>query len=403
MPLAGQQRATVDQLDYALVIVAWLFFFRSRGEISIDVLIDEAAQARERWQSYFETVQQQDSVFYSDGLQELEQGLQVAFSIIEDAVSCKTLLERTLFVPTGLNRFRFSHRSWKEYLLADYLVLCVRTHHFTELGTTACNSRIYKLAGEAFAERVITEQCVASLLETWEQNPNPYISGNVIAFVCWGNVPLDVAALALLLEAAPRLEMLSRLVLFAGLGYRVLSNQSGDFSVSDIRRALSPQLHKYSAPETALTDDPVLSSLTWCYQQAFAALYGLPTTDIDYPDLDFSEDISRRALPMICNQKDGNWVLDARSKTLQIALLVPVQESFKDKDLAIRAVHYLYYLVVARQYGVHALQLSEELPLLLAQGSRFEAMVESFTTVPEVLGLYRRCQAFHADLERAVA
>jgi pimeloyl-ACP methyl ester carboxylesterase len=401
--LPNQKRATTDHLIHALVLIAWLFFYRSRGEISVDVLTSEAYQAIKRWQNYFALVQQSDPGFYSEQLQDIHEQMLIGFGIVENADTCRLLLEQTLFVPTGANRFRFSHRSWQEYLLAQYLVTNVRTHHFEELGYTAYHSRIYKLAGEAFPDQAITEPCIAQLLTTWEKTHNTYISGNVIAFLSWTHVALDVPALTLLLEVAPQLEMLPRLVLFAGFGYRVLSNDEYDYCVSEIRRALAPKLELYSNPQTALLDDPVLSSLAWCYQKAFAEKYATQQPATDWVELNFCDEMTYKALPMICTNKDNRWILDERSKSLQYALLVPVQESSSEVKLAIRAVHYLYYLVVARKHGVHVLQLNVELPHLLATGSRFESMVESFTSVPEVLTLYRRCQSFHENLVSVAA
>ena len=403
LALPNNKRATTDHLIHALVLIAWLFFYRSRGEISVDLLTSEAYQAIKRWQDYFSRVQQSDPVFYSEQLQDTHEQMMVGFSIVENADTCKLLLEQTLFVPTGANRFRFSHRSWQEYLLAQYLVTNVRTHHFEELGYTAYHSRIYKLAGEAYPNQAITESCITQLLTTWEKTHNTYISGNVIAFLSWTHVALDVPALTLLLESAPRLEMLPRLVLFAGLGYRVLSNNEYDYCVSEIRRALTPKLALYSNPQTALLDDPVLSSLAWCYQKAFAEKYATELPNNDWLELDFSDEMTYKALPMICANKDNRWILDERSKSLQYALLVPIQESSSDMKLAIRAVHYLYYLVVARKHGVHVIQLNVELHHLLATDSPFEKMVESFASVTEVLTLYRRCQTFHENLVSAAA
>ena len=403
LQLTDKKRTTTDHLIHALVLVAWLFFYRSRGEISIDVLASEAYQTIQRWQKYFANVKQSDPGFYSEKLQDTHEQMLVGFSLVENVETCKLLLEHTLFVPTGANRFRFSHRSWQEYLLAQYLVTSVLTHHFEELGYTAYHSRIYKLAGEAFPDQSITEPCITQLLTTWEKTHNTYISGNVIAFLSWTHVALEVPAIILLLESAPRLEMLPRLVLFAGLGYRVLANNEFDYCVSEIRRSICPKLELYSDPQTAILDDPVLSSLAWCYQKAFADKYATDQPDTDWLELDFSDTITFKALPMICTNKDNRWILDERSKSLQYALLVPIQESSNDVKLAIRAVHYLYYLVVARKHSVHVMQLNVELPLLLSAGSRFEAMVESFDRVPEVLTLYRRCQQFHDNLVSVAA
>ncbi len=77
----------------------------------------------------------------------------------------------------------------------------------------------------------------------------------------------------------------------------------------------------------------------------------------------------------------------------------PILDAYHDPELAIRALHYLCYLVLARKHGVHVFELSQELPQLLKPAGAFEKVVESFTLVPEVLELYRECQVIHAALD----
>jgi hypothetical protein len=125
--------------------------------------------------------------------------------------------------------------------------------------------------------------------------------------------------------------------------------------------------------------------------------------EIPWPAIGFDEAETLKALPMICTVRDGERVLDARSRSLQLAFLVPILDAYTDPNLAIRALHYLYYLVVARRHEVHVFELSQELPQILASGGRFEKIIESFTLVPEALELFRRCQAAHSALESAVA
>ena len=120
-----------------------------------------------------------------------------------------------------------------------------------------------------------------------------------------------------------------------------------------------------------------------------------------WPAIGFENAQTSKALPMICAVKNGELILDTRSRSLQRALLVPVLNAHTDSNLAIRALHYLYYLVVARKHGVHVLELAQELPPVLASGGEFEKLIQSFTLVPEALELYKRCQATHHMLELA--
>jgi hypothetical protein len=194
-------------------------------------------------------------------------------------------------------------------------------------------------------------------------------------------------------------EALSRVLLIAGLGHRVLLNSDTDRSLGDLRRALFPKLRLFADPDTIPVVDPVAYSLAWCYQKAFAGLFGLTPPAVPWPRIGFADAETEAALPMISSVSDGRAVLDARSRSLQLAFLVPILDAYHDPKLAIRALHYLYYLVVARKHGVHMFELSQELPQLLRPGGAFEKVVESFTLVPEVLDLYRECQVVHVEIE----
>ncbi|MGH6635937.1 MAG: hypothetical protein ACRED0_07315, partial [Gammaproteobacteria bacterium] len=294
---------------------------------------------------------------------------------------------------------RFSHRHWQEFLLAQYFALCLEWGHVEDFGVTAFNSHIYRMAGELFQGREISEQRMQAVLNSWERSRNTYITGNLIAFLAWTQTAIDARAIRLLLNELPNFEALSRVVLIAGLGYRILTDQSNDHARVDLRRAFVPMLREFSNPATAPVDDAVASSLAWCYQKAFAEKFGIPQPEIPWPAIGFDDAETAKALPMICTVKSTELILDARSRSLQLAFLVPILDAYNDPNLAIRALHYLYYLVVARKHGAHVMELAQELPPILASGGEFENVIQSFTPVPEALELYRRCQATHRMLE----
>ena len=84
--------------------------------------------------------------------------------------------------------------------------------------------------------------------------------------------------------------------------------------------------------------------------------------------IDFDDANTTKALPMMCTVEDDQLLFDTRSRSLQLAFLTPVIDALNDPILAIRALHYLYYLIVARKHGVHVFELSQELPQLLVSG-----------------------------------
>ena len=257
------------------------------------------------------------------------------------------------------------------------------------------------MAGESFQGQSITEQRMRAVLESWKRSINTHVTANVIAFLSWTHTTIDSRAIQLLLNELPNFEALSRVLLIAGLGYRILADHEEDHARVDLRRALIPKLREFANPATAPVDDPVASSLAWCYQKAFAEKFGISQPGTPWPAIGFEDADTSKALPMICTVKDGELILDDRSRSLQRAFLVPILDVHADSNLTIRALHYLYFFVVARKHGVHVLELAQELPLIFASGGEFEKLIQSFTLVPEALELYRRCQTTHRMLELA--
>ena len=394
LPVADGATVEIDHVLDALTLVAWLFFYKHRGEIDTETLLAEARTVVERWRADLAS----DPALAGGGSDVL-----FGFGLVGLRVTCAAIAQRTVFVATGPDKVRFIHRSWQDFLLARYFVLCLKWGCVADFGVTAFNSHIYRMAGEGFRDVTIGEGQVRSVLEAWRRSKNTYISGNVIAFLAWTETAVDPSAIQLLLEELAHFEPLSRVVAIAGLGYRVLLNSATDRSLGDLRRALFPKLRLFSNPDTTPVRDPVACSLAWCYQKAFAGLFGLPKPEVPWPRIGFSDAETAAALPMICTVSDGTAVVDARSRSLQLAFLVPILDAYHDPKLAIRALHYLYYLVVARKHGVHVFELSQELPQLLKPGCEFEKVIASFSVVPEVLELYRACQALHAGLEAGTA
>jgi len=392
MQTGSGQFAGIDHLVDALTMIAWLFFYKSRGEISIEVLREEARESNGRWHRFVD-----DSKLVQASAELLE-----GFRLVEQAEPCNALLQRSVFVSTGPGKVRFSHRHWQEFLLARYFALCLRWGHVEDFGITAFNSHIYLMAGELLRGHTITEEQMQSVLQAWRTSGNTYVTGNVIAFLAWTQTAIEARAINLLLDELPNFQALSRVVLIAGLGYRILVDHADDQSAVDLRRALFPRLREFSDPATAPGDDPVACSLAWCYQKALAEKFDMPQPERPWPAIGFDDAETTKALPMICTIEDRELTLDARSRSLQLAFLVPILDVYSDPNLAIRALHYLYYLIVARKHGIHVVELTQELPPLLASGCEFEKVIRSFSLVPEVQELYKRCQTMHRSLDSAL-
>ncbi len=391
MRTKAAQVVEIDHLLYALTLIAWLFFHKSRGEIGTEVLQTEARDVGKQW----------DAFFSRQGSESGASDIIMGFRLVGDPETCNALLQRTVFVATGPEKVRFSHRHWQEFLLAQYFALCLEWGNVEDFGVTAFNSHIYRMAGDLFHGQTISEQRMRAVIESWKRSRNTYITGNLIAFLAWTQTTIDARAIGLLLNELPNFEALSRVVLIAGLGYRILVDREDDHARVDLRRAFIPMLREFSNPVTAPVDDPVASSLAWCYQKAFAEKFGISQPETPWPAIGFDDAETAKALPMVCTVKDAELILDARSRSLQLAFLVPIVDAYTDSNLAIRALHYLYYLVVARKHGAHIVELAQDLPPILASGGEFEKVIQSFTLVPEALQLYKKCQVTHRMLESA--
>ncbi len=388
----GGTLITAEMLEAALGLIAWLFFYRMRGELHLNHLREEGAAVWQRWHEFLAAA----------GERRDEDELLGGFALVLDRDASELLARRTVFIACTGNSIRFAHRHWQEFLLARYFYACLRRRYFADFGITAFNSHIYRMVGDLSRQDTVDDDQIRVMLDHWRNTGDAYVPGNVIAFLAWTTTTIDAQAIQRLTNEYARFEPLSRMLLIAGLGYRILNDRPEDKSLSDLKRMLCPKLAEFADPARAPVDDPAACSLAWCYQRAFAEKFGLAQPQIPWPALGFDADHTQKALPMICTVKDGQASLDSRSRSLQLAFLTPIYDACHDPNLSIRAVHYLYYLVVARKHAVHAVELSQELPDLLNEGCEFENVLESFELVPEVLTLYRRCQEAHRRLETAL-
>ncbi len=387
-PLTHTHFVELEHLFIALSVIAWLFFYRSRGEIHRADLCMEAAQLRKRWEEYFA----------NQGQSRESEDFITACTIIENVKLCTLLLNSDVFLSTGAEKFRFTHRSWQELLLARFFINCIRYRYFDEFGSVKLYSGIYRMAGEMYQGPAISTEQVQCVIDTWRDTGKTYVTGNFIGFLSWTVTPIDAQAIQLLLDEFENLKGLSRVILVGGLGYRVLVNNPRDRSINDIRRALFPKFIEYSNPQSCPVFAPVASSLAWCYQKAFAQLFDIPKPGSSWPELNFDDKLTLKILPIVASVTDNRPSLTEHSKSLQQALLTPILDTYRHPLYVIRAVHYLYILVIAEKHRVHDFAVSQELPLLLASGSEFESLAAGFEQVPEVMDLYRSCQEFHNKL-----
>ena len=406
-PLIGtltptQQFITVAHLGQALAIIAWLFFVGSRGTSNSTALNHDAKTHRKNWEAFFEHNKQSNSDWYYRQIEPHRGDILTSLSIIEHPANCQALLENSVFIPTDSVQFRFMHQQWQDFLLAQFFVTCLQNRHFEPLGHSAFPARIFRLAGDNFTD-TLTDSFIEQLLSCAKQQENPYILGNVIAFLAWTTTALEAPAIRLLLSQTAQFNPLSRLVLIGGLAHRVLNADPNDTSLTDLRRQLVPVLIAFANPETAPTDDPVATSMSWYYAHALAQKQQHTKPEQPLPTLDFSDATTEKVLPVICTVNGNELTLDNRSRSFQIALLGAIADVFNNPQLIIRALHYLYYLLVAQKHGIHSHEVSVELPPLLTPGCAFEQLINASTLTPQLATLYSRCQQCYLQIQKGIS
>ena len=379
----------IEHLFIALSLISWLFFYKSRGEIHQNELSSEATQLKEKWLQAFE----------KNGRSKEITNFITACEIIESSELCALLLNSEVFLSTGPEKYRFNHRSWQELLLGRFFLNCLQYQYFDDIGIAKLYAGIYRMAGEMYQGHAISVNQVQGVIDTWKQTGSTCVTGNFIGFLSWTITPIDAQAMQLIWDELVNFKGLSRTILIGGLGYRILVNNSKDRSISDIRRTSFPQFIHYANPANFSFFAPVVSSLAWCYQKAFTQSFEISKPSIPWPELSFTDEITIKIVSMVSTVNKGKAVLTEESKSLQQALLNSILDTYQYPEYIIRAVHYLYILVLAEKHQVHAFAVSQELPSLLSLGSNFESLVNRFKLVPELSNLYRSCQQMHNTLE----
>ena len=79
-------------LPGVLALTAWLFFYKSRGEISLQVLSKEARIFAERWERFFQELSEKDPDFYYDHFAGEAGDIFAGFRLLEDSDLCPTLV-----------------------------------------------------------------------------------------------------------------------------------------------------------------------------------------------------------------------------------------------------------------------------------------------------------------------
>jgi len=381
--LADGSSVKKSQLLLALTLIAWTFFKNALGETSLKQLHRDIQLSAEQWSDYLK----------SNHLTEEYAEVTNSLALINDEHLIHSLVQRSLFVSTGHNKIRFSNRQWHDHLIAIYFKQCLLLGHVDGFAETAFNPTIYTMAGELMSTDIITEAVVQRVMSRWKESGKASIISDLFAFISWTTVAIEPAAVRLLLSETAHYNEITRIILLAGLGYRGLEASTNDRSAKDIRTALLPTLRMVANCDACPIGDRIASSLAWCYLRAYANKFKIDMIDKPWPDLRFNDDGQKLALSAMFTEVDGQFKLNKYTKSLQIAFLSAVKQAQNDPSLLIRSMHYLYFLVIAKKFGAHVIELNEGLDELLAAQSDLASILKNNNTVPELTLLFEHYQA----------
>ena len=116
-----------------------------------------------------------------------------------------------------------------------------------------------------------------------------------------------------------------------------------------------------------------------------------------WPELRFNEEGQKLALSAMCKEVNGQYQLNKYTKSLQIAFLSAVKQAQKNPKLLIRSMHYLYFLVIAKKFGAHVIELNEGLDVLLADNSKLANMLNSNGSIPELKLMFEHFQSLQKN------
>ncbi|ORU92277.1 MAG: hypothetical protein A6F70_02445 [Cycloclasticus sp. symbiont of Bathymodiolus heckerae] len=371
-----------EHLLIALMLVAWVFFRKALGEISLNQMRSEIKGIANEWALYLE----------SNHLEDENEQLKTSLALLNEEYFIKGLVQRTLFITTGQRKVRFSNRQWHDYLIALYFKQCLVLGNVDDFGVTAFNPVIYKMAGELMAGDIITESMAKRAITRWNETGDSSIVGDILAFISWTTVAIEPAAVRMFLSEAGNYSEITRIVLLAGFGYRGLEDLPHDRSSKDIRNALLPLLKIMADCDMCPIGDRIASSIAWCYLSAYAKKFNVEMIDQPWPELRFNEDGQKLALSAMCKKANNQYQLTKYTKSLQIAFLSAVKQAQTKPSLLIRSMHYLYFLVIAKKFGAHVIELNDGLDDLLNENSQLAKMLDSECAIPELKLMFKHFQ-----------
>jgi energy-coupling factor transporter ATP-binding protein EcfA2 len=369
-----------DYLDL-LSLIAWSFADESRGELSVVQLTADAGARFEVWRAYTErTGQVEDS-----------KRLLGAFGLAQDQKVLLAVLNRTVFLPTREEAYRFAHRLWEEHLAARYFASVIRFRHMRALVNRGYYTVLFQQAAEHLASVPVTLEMVTEALKETKGNQDRFIIGNFGGFLANSSATIEGPAIRAILQAFSGMERVARHVFLGGLCYRASKAEDGDVTARELLDALFDLLPEFCSPGGPRSVDRVTASMCWCFLDELSQRHGRPRPTNPWPGLD-GPDAELDGVLMVAGEQGGDWLVTAQHRSLQRAFVLVQYEVLRKESRKIGAVHYLFMICAAKKRRLHTADVAIALPEFLDEGKPVARAYVAPTSSDEVRTVFERCQ-----------
>jgi len=364
-----------------LCVIGWLFFRDAKGLMTLLEVKLQSETLANNWSTEVPGLKTDSSIMR-------------AFELLAHSEITRLLMERTVFVSTGIDEWRFAHREWEDYLTASYMANAYYYSNFVQMGHLAMTRAIFKMIGE-----ILTT--MPGKFEITESFTESVLGAGGIAAVnlpgVLGNSELVVHPRAihklLSIDTLDHLNKTARLVVFTAVMYRALRQARTDPSASELRRALIIVCNEYGKGGNDEHRDALSASLAWCYHKAMAAGdRRLQGPQVEWPGLGFKPEHEEPVLSMLTAGREQQFEIKPHHRSLQVAWLQVLPIVMEDSYRPVSIVHYLYAVVVVYKHAAHIPEIARELPLILASDSKYAEIFRAYEQVPEIWELFTYCQ-----------
>ncbi len=376
-------RSTLDlpleRLMNAITLVAWRCFAAFRGEIDVTDLVFECTALANAWRIHLYAIGHASS----DPIQGAE--------LLSDKDQCRHILRRGIFIPTGPDRFRFSHKEWEDFLVARYFAMCIKDQNFGEFENRAFTYYTFQSASEQLRDHTITEEAVQRALTLTIKRNNQFIIGNFTAFLGSSYGPIEPRALDMILSSLDQLPRVARYITLGIVCERALRAHPDDHSALLFRKRAIGLVDRYATSQDIIRYHPLLASYAWCWRRAFEKKFNISFLQAEWPGRMYTFDQDEAILDLVYQSRNDEMTR-SQQRSLQIAFLQIQYHLLEVPIITNVAVHHLWPVVLSYVRGVCEPEISASLPHILSPMSAVTKAVRRYDLIPELKVIWERYQ-----------